>query len=90
MFKKLQDNNEEHLQVMCQRLGIPKKYKTKTDLLIRMNVLLITRTFPVVKASASSKIGVKTGVTSIPPTKMAEFDSNIPPEMIIEESTNSK
>ena len=36
MFKKLQNNSEEHLVQMCSRLGILKKYKTKTDLLIRV------------------------------------------------------
>ena len=36
MYKKLQHNSEEHLQLMLKLLKLPSKYKSKTDLLIRI------------------------------------------------------
>ena len=36
MYKKLQHNSEEHLQLMLKLLKLPSKYKSKTDLLIKI------------------------------------------------------
>ena len=59
------------------------------DLTIKIKTRVIGFTSPIASPRATTRIGVRIGVTSMPPMTIVEFSRRRPEEIINDERTNS-